>query len=389
MPRFSILIAAYNAAPFLPDCLRSIRSQTMSDAEFIFVDDCSTDDTLDILQRYARTDARCRILRTPVNSGQAVARNMALREARGEFTLILDADDALAPDTLYALWRAHEACPEADAIVMKLYRAMPTCIGSFMYRIQPHPFGDEDDPYHLIPVHIRGDIKWPISGLEACLLSIDLRLHGLYALRTTLFRRQPYDVSLRSFGDDVSTPFHYLSARLVTYSPASTYYYRQHIASCTHTYDLSRLNLIDANRLMRQRLEATFKPRENGVEQTATPPAASQNSEAQEIDPIFPTSYPGLTPDRVAQLHAECLRRCEAYCWYNFVATYREFLRLRRNFSPDEWRIAERRFTRCLRAMRPSRLPSKIWRHPSTFFIRPFALFKAWQHLLAFLKKDL
>lgn len=89
-PLVSIVMPAWNAAPFIGDALASARAQGTADVEMFVVDDGSTDGTADIAQR---AWPGVRLLRSGPRGGPAVARNAALRQARGEFVAFLDADD--------------------------------------------------------------------------------------------------------------------------------------------------------------------------------------------------------------------------------------------------------------------------------------------------------
>lgn len=96
-PIVSILIPAYNAAPWLAATVRSAEAQTWSPIEIIVIDDGSTDNTLAV----AHTLASDRVaIHTQPNRGASAARNHALRLARGEYIQFLDADDLIAPSTL-------------------------------------------------------------------------------------------------------------------------------------------------------------------------------------------------------------------------------------------------------------------------------------------------
>jgi glycosyltransferase involved in cell wall biosynthesis len=90
----SVVIPAYNAAPYLAETLTSVRAQTAPHYEIIVVDDGSIDDTVSIAERFG---ARC--LRQS-NLGASTARNAAIRAARGQYVAFLDADDLWAPDKL-------------------------------------------------------------------------------------------------------------------------------------------------------------------------------------------------------------------------------------------------------------------------------------------------
>jgi glycosyltransferase involved in cell wall biosynthesis len=94
-PLVSILVPAYNAAPYLAQTLRSALGQTWPAREVIVVDDGSPDATLEVARSFE--PAGVRVL-SQANAGAAAARNRALREARGDLIQYLDADDLLAPD---------------------------------------------------------------------------------------------------------------------------------------------------------------------------------------------------------------------------------------------------------------------------------------------------
>ena len=92
MPKFSIIIPVYNVEKYLVECLESIVNQSFKDFEVICVNDGSTDNSLEILQKYAENDERFKVLNQE-NQGQGIARNNALNIANGEYILFVDPDD--------------------------------------------------------------------------------------------------------------------------------------------------------------------------------------------------------------------------------------------------------------------------------------------------------
>ncbi len=94
----SIIMPAYNVQDYIGDSIRSVLAQTCSDWELIIVDDCSTDSTVGVI--YSFDDPRIRLLVNDQNSGAAVSRNRALREAKGRWIAFLDADDIWVPQKL-------------------------------------------------------------------------------------------------------------------------------------------------------------------------------------------------------------------------------------------------------------------------------------------------
>lgn len=94
-PFVSVIMPVYNAAEFLEHGLETLRNQTMRNIEIICVDDGSTDNSLEILNRYAAMDSRFRVM-TQQNKFAGAARNLGLTEARGEYLIFLDSDDFFA-----------------------------------------------------------------------------------------------------------------------------------------------------------------------------------------------------------------------------------------------------------------------------------------------------
>ncbi len=95
----SIITPSYNTAQYIGETIRSVQAQTYTNWELIIVDDCSTDNTDEIIGEYL-TDTRIRYLKNPQNSGAAISRNYALREAKGKWIAFLDSDDVWLPEKL-------------------------------------------------------------------------------------------------------------------------------------------------------------------------------------------------------------------------------------------------------------------------------------------------
>ena len=103
----SVIIPVYNASATLGGCLDSLNRQTIQRFELLFIDDSSTDRSLDILMSYAEQystgDFVVKVLRHERNRGVAAARNTGLEYATGEYVYYVDADDFIEPDTLECL----------------------------------------------------------------------------------------------------------------------------------------------------------------------------------------------------------------------------------------------------------------------------------------------
>lgn len=108
-PRVSIIIPALNAQAYIEKSVTSALSQTCPDIEVIVVDDGSSDGTVEMVEQFAKGDARVRLFRHGSPRGPSAARNTGIAAARGEWISPLDADDAFAPNRIdYLLRAAHE-----------------------------------------------------------------------------------------------------------------------------------------------------------------------------------------------------------------------------------------------------------------------------------------
>ena len=95
----SIIMPSYNTADYIVESIQSVLEQSYTDWELIVVDDCSTDNTDEVIKPYL-TDGRIKYYKNEKNSGAAVSRNHALREAKGKWIDFLDSDDLWMPDKL-------------------------------------------------------------------------------------------------------------------------------------------------------------------------------------------------------------------------------------------------------------------------------------------------
>lgn len=95
----SIIMPSYNTASYIAETVQSVLAQTHQNWELIIVDDCSTDDTDEVVKPFL-SDSRIRYLKNEKNSGAAVSRNRALREAKGKWIAFLDSDDLWMPKKL-------------------------------------------------------------------------------------------------------------------------------------------------------------------------------------------------------------------------------------------------------------------------------------------------
>ena len=230
--QFSLLVAVYNAERYLSACLDSLVGQTLRDIQIICIDDASTDNSWNILQRYAERDCRIELIRLDTNAGQAHARNEGLRRARGRYIGFVDSDDWLSPDCLQQALETFAQHPQTGCVLLRTIYSYQE--GSW----KPYPM----EPFTAM------------SGEEAFVKSLTWKIHGIYVVRADIHRRFPYDESARAYSDDNTTRLHYLASTEVRCCQG-TYFYRQHAGSTSHRISFRRFDYLTANRSMKRQLE--------------------------------------------------------------------------------------------------------------------------------------
>lgn len=116
-PLVSVVIPTYNRAEYLPRAIKSVRNQTLDEYEIVIVDDGSTDETRQTVDRYLSDTGRITYLSHDRNRGPAAARNTGLEVAEGKYVSFLDSDDELKPTYLERSVRKLETLPADYAAV--------------------------------------------------------------------------------------------------------------------------------------------------------------------------------------------------------------------------------------------------------------------------------
>lgn len=115
MALVSVIVPIYNVEKYLRQCISSILAQTMKDLEIICVNDGSTDNSLEILNKFASYDSRVKVI-SKQNSGYGDSMNIGIDNAEGEYIGIVESDDYILPDMFSSLFREAK---EKDADVVK------------------------------------------------------------------------------------------------------------------------------------------------------------------------------------------------------------------------------------------------------------------------------
>lgn len=99
-PKVSVIMPAYNAEKYIEQSIRSAMNQTYENLEIIVIDDCSQDNTAEVVERLAREDSRIKLVRNEKNMGAARSRNRGMDLCEGEYVALLDCDDLWYPHKL-------------------------------------------------------------------------------------------------------------------------------------------------------------------------------------------------------------------------------------------------------------------------------------------------
>jgi glycosyltransferase involved in cell wall biosynthesis len=158
-PIFSIIIPSYNYAHYLPRALSSVESQGGNDCEAIVVDDGSTDSTAEVVKNIQMQTQAPIVYVHQANSGPSAARNRGVEEARGQFVLFLDADDALHQGALTSLRAILQKQPRVDFILGA--HMLVTTNGKTKFKEPLKITHNKDDNFRL---YLRGDLNAVCCG---------------------------------------------------------------------------------------------------------------------------------------------------------------------------------------------------------------------------------
>lgn len=213
----SVVIPAYNYAHLLSRALDSALGQMADDVELIVVDDGSHDNTAEVLADYSARYPQLRAIHQ-ANAGAAAARNRGIREARGRYALLLDADDELLPDALATLRAVVRSQPEVGMV-----------LGA---QLSVYPDGRE-----------RLRLPTPVPSASPCELArlylLQKRIsisHCCSLFRRDLLLERPYPEGLRS-GEDIPVFAHLLVSAPVAVTEQLLARIYKHADSLRHSRD--------------------------------------------------------------------------------------------------------------------------------------------------------
>ncbi len=115
-PKVSVILPVYNTAAFLPQCLDSLLNQSLEDIEVLMIDDCSTDASREIIDRYAAFHSHFRAFHNKMNTGVQGCRNLGIKMAEGEYVGFTDSDDWMDRDYFESMYLKAKAA-DADLLL--------------------------------------------------------------------------------------------------------------------------------------------------------------------------------------------------------------------------------------------------------------------------------
>lgn len=247
MPRVSVIMAAYNAAPYIGAAVGCLVAQTLGDWELIVADDGSTDDTAAIVESLAARDSRIHLLQLPHTGSPYAVRRRAVQEAAGQWIFPFDADDLLDADFLARLVGRADRCPDAEMILCALHVFSGEDAADARQYV-PVPGVDAGRVYtcrELLPLTLG---QWQIAG------------NGLFD--AALFRRgialtEPY--ADNPFADELLLRVMLTQGSRAVIEPAR-YLYRMQAGSVTHRASCSRYRNLQTDMAMYRLLAAELHP---------------------------------------------------------------------------------------------------------------------------------
>lgn len=177
MPKVSVIVPVYGVEKYIERCARSLFEQTLDDIEYLFIDDCTPDRSVEILknvlEEYPNRKSQAIIHRMEQNSGQAAVRKWGMLNATGDYVIHCDSDDWVYVDMYWAMYeKAVEEdtdvviCDMAETDGMNLYKSYVCCFNTsrdiFIYHSMTHMVTPSlCNKLFRRSIYMQNDIFWP------------------------------------------------------------------------------------------------------------------------------------------------------------------------------------------------------------------------------------
>lgn len=226
MPEISVIVPVFNTEPYLVSCLESIQRQDFRDFEVILINDGSTDQSLTVLQNFARQDSRFSVF-SQENAGLSAARNLGLKVSTGNWITFVDSDDVISPTFLKSLHlTAEHFCVPIAVSGKQTFQDLPP--KSFAKNAKPFKISSED-------ALVRAFYQKEIPDFSAWNKLYHKSLWEDIAFPCGIF-----------FEDMATIPRLFAKTEAVGVYPAPLYGYRTRSGSILRSdYDLKKTELLD------------------------------------------------------------------------------------------------------------------------------------------------
>lgn len=208
--KVSVIIPVYRVEQYIERCVRSLMNQTLKEIEFIFVDDCSPDSSIDrleyVLRDYPQRKYSIKIIRNTVNKGLSESRRIGIEHAIGSFIATCDSDDWVEPDMYERLYMSVEK-ENADIAVCNYYQEF--CGGHKEWRF------DYSTNTHLClsQIHDNHRFSWNVWN---------------HLIRRDIYKKAINEVFPTTYAEDIySMIYAYWFADKVIHVPLPLYHYNQ------------------------------------------------------------------------------------------------------------------------------------------------------------------
>ena len=234
LPYVSVIIPVYNTAPYLRRCLDSVCKQTLQNIEIICINDGSTDNSAEILQQYEEKDSRVCVI-TQENKGIAVARNIGLQYARGQYIGFVDSDDWIEPN-MFAL--AYNTAQREHVDIVAWGYSLDLMTGQKAIKKEEQK-GFHDTEQVVCAILSEGSYR-------------DFLWNKLFSKNFILEKRLKFDETLAVMEDRYFVFEAALAGGTLFYVPEITYHYRRDIGSSYRLNDKSESMFTVSSRLVEE-----------------------------------------------------------------------------------------------------------------------------------------
>ena len=224
-PLLTIAVAVYNTGKYLRECMDSVVNQTYPNLEIICVNDCSTDNSLEILEEYAAKDTRIKIITNERNLGLGIVRNIGMDAAHGEYILFIDSDD----------WLDLTAC---EKLISKAKENDSDVVFYFAYQVD----GDKKEGWKKF-----SDVSYPLNLKDRKALLREIHAQTWSRLLKLEFLRKR-EIRFPNFCWGEDQKLHWmvcLLAEKVAFESEYLYYYRKRKGQLTRCTDRRRMLIVD------------------------------------------------------------------------------------------------------------------------------------------------